>query len=185
MRDTGHLLEKKGYVIKVLDLINPERSHCYNPFVYLRDDDDIQRLATNIMKNTTPKDSKSSDHFWEDMAAMLLKALISYLHYEAPPEEQNFEMLIYMMNFAEVREEDDQYRSPLDMLFRALEEEQPNHVAVKQYKAFKQAAGVVCSKRLLNQAVGKSLRTHNLKPKKGAQAIIQPLKLSFLKVNFV
>ena len=80
-----------------------------------------------------------------------------YLVSEAPPEEQNFEMLIYMMNFAEVREEDDQYRSPLDMLFRALEEEQPNHVAVKQYKAFKQAAGVVCSKRLLNQAVGSLL----------------------------
>ena len=103
-----------------------------------------------------------------------------YLVSEAPPEEQNFEMLIYMMNFAEVREEDDQYRSPLDMLFRALEEEQPNHVAVKQYKAFKQAAGVVCSKRLLNQAVGKSLRTHNLKPKKGAQVMRKNEKITAL-----
>ena len=146
LRDTGHLLEEKGYVIKVLDLINPERSHCYNPFVYLRDDDDIQRLATNIMKNTTPKGSKSSDHFWEDMAAMLLKALISYLHYEAPPEEQNFEMLIYMIENGGAKEDDDDYQSPLDLLFEALEEEYPNHIAVREYKIYKQAAGDICSK---------------------------------------
>jgi len=91
-----------------------------------------------------------------------------YLMSEAPPGEQNFETMMLMMEYAQVREEDEQYRSPLDMLFEVLEEEQPTHVAVKQYKVFKQAAGVVCSKRLLNQAVGKSLRTHNLKPKKGA-----------------
>ena len=117
---TGKLLEAKGYSIRVLDLINMDRSHCYNPFVYLRDDDDIQRLATNIMKNTTPKDSKSSDHFWEDMAAMLLKALISYLHYEAPPEEQNFPMVMDMIRAGDVKEDNEEYVSTLDELFEQL-----------------------------------------------------------------
>ncbi len=98
-------------------------------------------LIDNLIKNTTPRNASSNDPFWERGEIALDSALMLYLVSEAPPEEQNFEMLVYMMNFAEVREEDDQYRSPLDMLFRALEEEQPNHVAVKQYKAFKQAAG--------------------------------------------
>ena len=153
LRDTGHLLEEKGYVIKVLDLINPERSHCYNPFVYLRDDDDIQRLATNIMKNTTPKDSKSSDHFWEDMAAMLLKALISYLHYEAPPEEQNFPMVMEMINAAEVKEEDEEYASVLDELFERLAMRDPEHLAVKQYHIFKLAAGKTAKSILISLGV--------------------------------
>ena len=103
-----------------------------------------------------------------------------YLMSEAPPGEQNFETMMLMMEYAQVREEDEQYRSPLDMLFEVLEEEQPTHVAVKQYKVFKQAAGVVCSKRLLNQAVGKSLRTHNLKPKKGAQVMRKNEKITAL-----
>lgn len=141
LRDTGHLLEEKGYVIKVLDLINPERSHCYNPFVYLRDDDDIQRLATNIMKNTTPKDSKSSDHFWEDMAAMLLKALISYLHYEAPPEEQNFPMVMDMIRAGDVKEDNEEYVSTLDELFERLERRNPEHIAVRYYKGYHSGSG--------------------------------------------
>lgn len=141
LRDTGHLLEEKGYVIKVLDLINPERSHCYNPFVYLRDDDDIQRLATNIMKNTTPKDSKSSDHFWEDMAAMLLKALISYLHYEAPPEEQNFPMVMDMIRAGDVKEDNEEYASTLDELFERLERKNPEHIAVRYYKGYHSGSG--------------------------------------------
>ncbi len=141
LRDTGHLLEEKGYVIKVLDLINPERSHCYNPFVYLRDDDDIQRLATNIMKNTTPKDSKSSDHFWEDMAAMLLKALISYLHYEAPPEEQNFPMVMDMIRAGDVKEDNEEYVSTLDELFERLERKNPEHIAVRYYKGYHSGSG--------------------------------------------
>ena len=141
LRDTGHLLEEKGYVIKVLDLINPERSHCYNPFVYLRDDDDIQRLATNIMKNTTPKDSKSSDHFWEDMAAMLLKALISYLHYEAPPEEQNFPMVMDMIRAGDVKEDNEEYVSTLDELFERLERKNPEHIAVRYYKGYHPGSG--------------------------------------------
>ena len=141
LRDTGHLLEEQGYVIKVLDLINPERSHCYNPFVYLRDDDDIQRLATNIMKNTTPKDSKSSDHFWEDMAAMLLKALISYLHYEAPPEEQNFPMVMDMIRAGDVKEDNEEYASTLDELFERLERKNPEHIAVRYYKGYHSGSG--------------------------------------------
>lgn len=141
LRDTGHLLAQKGYNIKVLDLINPERSHCYNPFVYLRDDDDIQRLATNLMKNTTPKDSKSSDHFWEDTAAMLLKALISYLHYEAPPEEQNFPMVMEMIRAGDVREDNEDYISPLDELFDRLERRNPEHIAVRYYKGYHSGSG--------------------------------------------
>lgn len=120
---------------------NPERSHCYNPFVYLRDDDDIQRLATNIMKNTTPKDSKSSDHFWEDMAAMLLKALISYLHYEAPPEEQNFPMVMDMIRAGDVKEDNEEYVSTLDELFERLERRNPEHIAVRYYKGYHSGSG--------------------------------------------
>ena len=131
---------------KVFDLIDPAHSDSFNAFAYIRDDKDVMKLVNNFIKNTTPKGAQQNDPFWERSEIALDTALILYLIHEAPPEEQNFEMLIYMMNFAEVREEDDQYRSPLDMLFRVLEEEQPNHVAVKQYKAFKQAAGDICSK---------------------------------------
>ena len=137
-------------------------------------------LIDNLIKNTTPRNASSNDPFWEKAEVALDSALMLYLIHEAPQDEQNFETMLYMMNFADVREEDEQYRSPLDMLFRALEEEQPAHVAVKQYKVFKQAAGVVCSKRLLNQAVGKSLRTHNLKPKKGAQVMRKNEKITAL-----
>ena len=109
--------------------------------MYLRDDDDIQRLATNIMKNTTPKDSKSSDHFWEDMAAMLLKALISYLHYEAPPEEQNFPMVMEMIRAGDVKEDNEEYVSTLDELFERLERKNPEHIAVRYYKGYHSGSG--------------------------------------------
>ena len=180
LRAAGALLAAQGYEVRVFNLIDPSHSDGYNPFSYIHSEKDVLTLIDNLIKNTTPRNASSNDPFWEKAEIALDSALMLYLVSEAPPEEQNFEMLIYMMNFAEVREEDDQYRSPLDMLFRALEEEQPNHVAVKQYKAFKQAAGVVCSKRLLNQAVGKSLRTHNLKPKKGAQVMRKNEKITAL-----
>ena len=180
LRAAGGLLVALGYEVRVFNLIDPSQSDGYNPFSYIHSEKDVLTLIDNLIKNTTPRNASSNDPFWEKAEIALDSALMLYLVSEAPPEEQNFEMLIYMMNFAEVREEDDQYRSPLDMLFRALEEEQPNHVAVKQYKAFKQAAGVVCSKRLLNQAVGKSLRTHNLKPKKGAQVMRKNEKITAL-----
>ena len=180
LRAAGALLAAQGYEVRVFNLIDPSQSDGYNPFSYIHSEKDVLTLIDNLIKNTTPRNASSNDPFWEKAEIALDSALMLYLVSEAPPEEQNFEMLIYMMNFAEVREEDDQYRSPLDMLFRALEEEQPNHVAVKQYKAFKQAAGVVCSKRLLNQVVGKSLRTHNLKSKKGAQAMRRNEKITAL-----
>ena len=136
VRDTGHLLEQKGYEVRVLDLLNMERSHCYNPFVYLRNDNDVQRLVTNLFKSTTPKDSKSNDPFWDTAASMLLLALIFYLHYEAPPDEQNFPMVMEMLRAADVREEDETYQSPLDELFERLEMRSPNHIAVKYYKDY-------------------------------------------------
>ena len=135
-RDTGYLLEQKGYEVRVLDLLNMEKSHCYNPFVYLRDDNDVQRLVTNLFKSTTPKGSQSQDPFWDTAASMLLLALIFYLKYEAPEEEQNFPMVMEMLRAGEVREDDDSYQSPLDELFERLEMRCPEHIAVKYYKDY-------------------------------------------------
>lgn len=136
LRDTGHLLEEKGYEIKVLDLIDMEKSHCYNPFVYLHSDDDIQRLTTNLFKNTTPKGSQTQDPFWDQTAAMLLKALVCYLHYEAPPDEQNFSMVMEMIRAGDVKEDNEEYQSVLDELFERLEERNPEHIALKYYRAY-------------------------------------------------
>ena len=137
LRDTGSLLEEKGYEVRVLDLINMESSHCYNPFVYLQSDNDVQRLVTNLFKSTTPKGSQSNDPFWDTAASMLLLALIFYLHYEAPEEEQNFAMVMEMLRAGDVSEEDEAYYSPLDSLFFELEEKEPDHIAVKYYKDYR------------------------------------------------
>ena len=136
-RDEGYLLEQNGYVVKVLDLINMEKSHCYNPFVYLQTDNDVQKLVTNLFKATTPKGSQSQDPFWDTAASMLLLALVFYLWYEAPPEEQNFPMVMEMLRAGEVKEDDDSYISPLDLLFNQLEVENPNHIAVKYYRDYR------------------------------------------------
>ena len=136
LRDTGKLLESKGYEVRVLDLISMEKSHCYNPFVYLQNDNDVQKLVTNLFKSTTPKGSQSQDPFWDTSASMLLLALVFYLHYEAPEEEQNFPMVMEMLRAGEVREDDDQYQSPLDELFERLEMKNPEHIAVKYYKDY-------------------------------------------------
>lgn len=136
LRDTGSLLAMKGYDIKVLDLLNMEKSHCFNPFDYLETDDDVQKLVTNLFKATTPKGSNTQDPFWDQTAAMLLKALIFYLVYEAPKEEQNFQMVMEMLRYGEVRENDDLYESPLDELFKRLEMKNPGHIAVKYYKDY-------------------------------------------------
>ena len=160
LRAAGALLAAQGYEVRVFNLIDPSQSDGYNPFSYIHSEKDVLTLIDNLIKNTTPRNASSNDPFWEKAEIALDSALMLYLVSEAPPEEQNFEMLIYMMNFAEVREEDDQYRSPLDMLFRALEEEQPNHVAVKQYKAFKQAAGKTAKSILVSAAV--RLATFNI-----------------------
>ncbi len=136
LRDTGGLLEHKGYEVKVLDLINMYKSHCYNPFVYLKDDNDVQRLVTNLFKSTTPKGSQSNDPFWDTAASMLLLSLIFYLWYEAPEEEQNFTMVMEMLRAGDVKEEDDMYLSPLDLLFEKLENTNPDHIALKYYKDY-------------------------------------------------
>lgn len=136
LRDTGNLLAAKGYEIKVVDLLNMEKSHCYNPFAYLQNDNDVQKLVTNLFKATTPKGSQSQDPFWDTAASMLLLALIFYLRHEAPPDEQNFTMVMEMLRAGEVREDDDSYQSPLDELFERLEMRDPDHIAVKYYKDY-------------------------------------------------
>lgn len=141
LRDTGNLLKTKGYKIRVIDLINMEKSHCYNPFAYLRDDNDIQRLVTNLFKNTTPKGSQSQDPFWDQAAQMLLLALVFYLHYEAPEDEQNFPMVMEMIRAGEVHEDDDSYQSPLDELFDRLEMRKPEHIALKYYRSYHSGSG--------------------------------------------
>ena len=153
LKASGGLLLSLGYEVRVFNLIDPEQSDCYNPFVYVREEKDVLSLIDNLIKNTTPRNASSNDPFWEKAEVALDSALMLYLIHEAPQDEQNFETMIYMMNFADVREEDEQYRSPLDMLFRALEEEQPAHVAVKQYKVFKQAAGKTAKSILVTAAV--------------------------------
>lgn len=136
IRDVGNLLEKEGYVIKVLDLLNMDKSHCYNPFVYLETDNDVQKLVTNLFKATTPKGSSSQDPFWDTAASMLLLSLIFYLKYEAPDEEQNFSMVMEMLRAGDVKEDDEGYLSPLDILFNRLEVKNPEHIALKYYRDY-------------------------------------------------
>ena len=153
LRDTGNLLKAKGYEIKVLDLINMHRSHCYNPFTYLQDDKDVLKLVTNLIRNTTPKGSNTNDPFWERAETALLEALILYLLYEAPSEERSFPMVMEMIAAAEVREDDETYQSPLDELFERLEMREPEHLAVKQYNIFKLAAGKTAKSILISLGV--------------------------------
>jgi len=137
LRDTGHLLEEKGYEIRILDLINMERSHCYNPFAYLMSDNDVQRLSTNLFKATTPKGAVTQDPFWDTAASMLHLALVFYLLYEAPEDEQSYPMVMEMLRAGEVREEDEDYRSVLDELFNRLEDKDPEHIALKYYRSYR------------------------------------------------
>lgn len=153
LRDTGKLLEDKGYEIRVLDLINPERSHCYNPFFYLRSETDVLKLVTNLVRNTTPKGTKSNDPFWEKSETALLEALILYLLYEAPRDEQNFPMVMDLINAAEVHEEDETFQSVLDELFDRLGSLEPENLAVKQYNIFKLAAGKTAKSILVSLGV--------------------------------
>ena len=160
LRKTGGLLEKKGYEVRVFDLINPDTSFCYNPFEYVHDDKDVLRLISNLIQNTTPKGSQSSDPFWEKSETALLQALMLYLLHEAPPEEQNFAMIMEMLGSAQVKEEDEDYESPLDILFDRLEMRDPDSIAVKQYHIYKQAAGKTAKSILIN--VGVRLAAFNL-----------------------
>ena len=153
LRSTGYLLKDEGYDIKVFDLIHPRQSDGYNPFTYIRDDPDVLKLMDNLVKNTTPPKGASNDPFWEKAEIALDSALMLYLLYEAPVEEQNFEMLMFMLECARVMEEDEQYQSPLDLLFQTLEERDPSHIAVREYKVYKQAAGKTAKSILVTASV--------------------------------
>lgn len=150
---TGGYLKSQGYDVRVLNLVNLEESDGYNPFRYLRDEKDVLKLVNNLIQATTPKESKSSDPFWEKSETALLQAIILMLFQEAPEYEQNFSMVMKVLEYAEVKEEDDEHVSPLDMLFAKLEKEKPNSVAVRQYKVFKLAAGKTAKSILVSTAV--------------------------------
>ena len=160
LRKTGAYLIRQGYEVRVFDLINPSASFCYNPFVYVQDDKDVLQLITNLIQNTTPSHAQTNDPFWERSETALLQALMLYLLHEAPPREQNFGMVMELLESAEVREEDESYQSPLDVLFERLEEREPDSIAVKQYRVFKQAAGKTAKSILVS--VGVRLAAFNL-----------------------
>ena len=153
LRAVGNLFLEEGYVLRVFDLIDPSKSDCYNPFCYIRKDADVFKLIDNFIKNTTPKGAKANDPFWEKSETALDAALMLYLLHEAPAEDQNMETILYMIENGGAKEEDDDYQSPLDLLFEALEEEQPDHIAVRQYHIFKQAAGKTAKSILVSTAV--------------------------------
>ena len=153
LTDTGGYLKKKGYDVRVLNLVNLEQSDGYNPFRYLRDEKDALKLVNTLIQATTPKGSHESDPFWTKSETALLQAIILMLHQEAPEYEQNFSMVMRVLEYAEVREDDDEYISPLDLLFKAMEHEHPESVALRQYKVFKQAAGKTAKSILVSAAV--------------------------------
>ncbi len=153
LRAVGNLFLEEGYVLRVFDLIDPSKSDCYNPFRYIRKDADVFKLIDNFIKNTTPKGAKANDPFWEKSETALDSALMLYLLHKAPPEDQNMETILYMIENGGAKEEDNDYQSPLDLLFEALEEEQPDHIAVRQYHIFKQAAGKTAKSILVSAAV--------------------------------
>ena len=160
LRSEGYMLEKEGYVIKVIDLIDMSKSHGYNPFHYIQSDKDILKLITNLIRNTTPKGSQSMDPFWEKSETALLEALMLYLYHYAPEDEQNFTMVMEMLTYAEVKEDDEEYESPLDELFHHLERSDPDSLAFKQYQIYKQAAGKTAKSILIS--VGVRLAAFNL-----------------------
>ena len=153
LRKTGGLLEKEGYEICVLNLVDLEKSDCYNPIAYLRSDHDALKLVTNLIRNTNEKGQKSSDPFWDKSEAAILQAFILYLLHEAPASEQNFSTVMYMIENAAASEEDESYKSPVDLLFDDLERKNPEHIALKMYKVFKQAAGKTAKSILVSTAV--------------------------------
>lgn len=160
IRSVGHLLEENCYVIKVIDLIDMSKSLGYNPFHYIQSDKDVLKLITNLIRNTTPKGSSTNDPFWEKSETALLEALMLYLYHYAPEDEQNFTMVMEMLNYAEVKEDEEDYESPLDELFKRLEMIDSNSLALKQYKIYKQAAGKTAKSILIS--VGVRLAAFNL-----------------------
>lgn len=151
LEDTGTMLEQQGYQIRVFNLIDMEHSCCYSPFAYLKRDEDVLRLINCLIKNTTPPTAATNDPFWEKAETALLEALFFFIWSELPEKEQNFNSVMRLLELISISESDDKKKSDLDLLFEQLAKKEPTHIAVRQYNIYKQAAGVVCSKRLLNQ----------------------------------
>ena len=164
--ECGKMLQHYGYKIKVMNTINFAKSMHYNPFAYIHSEKDILKLVTTLISNTKGE-GKSGDDFWVKAETLLYCALIGYIHYEAPKEEQNFSTLIEFINAMEVREDDEEFENPVDLMFKELEKEKPNHFALRQYKKYKLAAGVVCFKRLIHHDMSKSLKTYKATKQKG------------------
>ena len=160
LRKTGATLKANGFEVRVFDLLNPDASYCYNPLAYVRDDKDVLRLIETLIQSTTPPGAQTSDPFWTKSETALLQALVLYLMHEAPKEEQNFAMVMEMLEAAEVREEDEEYESPLDILFARLEMRNPESIAVRQYRIFKMGAGKTLKSILIS--VGVRLSAFNL-----------------------
>ena len=161
VKDKHGKIVYEPYQIKVLNTINFKKSMHYNPFSYIHSEKDILKLVTTLIANTKGE-GKAGDDFWVKAETLLYCALIGYIHYEAPVEEQNFSTLIEMINSMEVREDDEEFKNAVDLMFDELKEREPNHFAVRQYAKYKLAAGVVCFKRLLHQVIRKPLKAHNL-----------------------
>ena len=175
----GAFLQKRGYKIKVFNSIDFSKSMHYNPLAYIRNEADILKFVDALISNTKGE-GKEGDPFWTKSETLLYCALIAYIIFEGPAEDRNMNTLVDMISGMEVKEDDEDFMNAVDYMFAGLEKRKPDCFAVKQYKKYKLASGVVCSKRLLNQAVGKSLRTHNLKPKKGAQVMRKNEKITAL-----
>ena len=148
MINAGKLLQRNGYRIKIFNTINFKKSMHYNPFAYIHSEKDILKLVTTLISNTKGE-QKGGDAFWEKAETLLYCALIGFIHYEAPVEEQNFATLIEFINAMEVREDDEEFKNPVDLMFEELAEREPNHFAVRQYAKYRLAAGDLCSKRLV------------------------------------
>ena len=160
--ECGKMLSEAGYRIKVLNTINFNKSMHYNPFYYIRSEKDILKLVNTIIANTKGEGEKATEDFWVKAERLLYTALIGYIWYEAPIEEQNFATLLEFINASETREDDEEFKNAVDEIFEELEADNPEHFAVRQYRKYKLAAGVVCFRRLLNQSVRKSPKTYNL-----------------------
>lgn len=165
--ECGRMLSKNDYRIKVLNTINFAKSMHYNPFAYIRSEKDILKLVNTIIVNTKGEGQQASEDFWVKAEKLYYTALIAYIWYEAPEEEQNFSMLIDLVDASEAREDDENFKNAVDLLFEELEQENPNHFAVRQYKKYKLAAGVVCFKRLIHHDMSKSLKTYKATKQKG------------------
>ena len=179
LSQVGAFLQRRGYKIKVFNSIDFSKSMHYNPLAYIRNEADILKFVDALISNTKGE-GKEGDPFWTKAETLLYCALIAYIIFEGPAEDRNMNTLVDMISGMEVKEDNENFMNAVDYMFKGLEKRKPDCFAVKQYKKYKLASGVVCSKRLLNQAVGKSLRTHNLKPKKGAQVMRKNEKITAL-----